>query len=202
MKRAGTAVILGVVLVVGACGGGDDDDDGAATADDATVAVADTEEAANAASDNEASVTTVGDGGNAGDAGAAGAADCSVLTPDDVAKYVVYTQVLSQVNDQAQVQVLRDRSFTDYTPEAFAAILVKLHTVLDGHSSDIFGDPQESLDFYEQANEIVGHMIAAPDPVPQDLFDEYTALTGGDPTALIGKQLPINGTLDELCPDL
>jgi hypothetical protein len=190
MKRGLTVVVLGTVLLAGACGGGDDDDDAAASAD-APVTTADADDAASddAATDEASAIDQ-------------GAADCSALTADDAAKYVVYTQVLSQVTDQAQVQVLRDQSFTDYTPEAFAAILVKLHTVLDGHSSDVFGDPQESLDFYDQANEIVGRMIASPDPVPQDLFDEYTALTGGDPTAMISKQLPINATLSELCPDL
>ena len=195
MKRALTAVVLGAVLLAGACGGGDDDDDAAASADaPVTTAGAD-----DVASDDAASNDAATDEASANDQGAA---DCSALTADDAAKYVVYTQVLSQVTDQAQVQVLRDQSFTDYTPEAFAAILVKLHTVLDGHSSDVFGDPQESLDFYDQANEIVGRMIASPDPVPQALFDEYTALTGGDPTAMISKQLPINATLSELCPDL
>jgi hypothetical protein len=195
MKRGLTAVVLGAVFLAGACGGGDDDDDAAASADaPVTTAGAD-----DAASDDAASDDAVS---NEAATNEQGAADCSVLTADDTAKYVVYTQVLSQVNDQEQVQVLRDQSFTDYTPEAFAAILVKLHTVLDGHSSDVFGDPQESLDFYDQANEIVGRMIASPDPVPQDLFDEYTALTGGDPTAMISKQLPINATLSELCPEL
>jgi hypothetical protein len=195
MKRGLTAVVLGAVLLAGACGGGDDDDDAAASADaPVTTAAAD-----DAATDDVASDDADTDEASANDQGAA---DCSALTPDDAAKYVVYTQVLSQVTDQGQVQVLRDQSFTDYTPEAFAAILVKLHTVLDGHSSEVFGDPQESLDFYDQANEIVGRMIASPDPVPQDLFDEYTALTGGDPTAMISKQLPINATLSELCPDL
>ena len=188
------AVVLGAVLVAGACGGGDDDDDAGASADAPVTTAGD-----DAATDDAASDDAATDEASANDQGAA---DCSALTADDAARYAVYTQVLSQVTDQAQVQVLRDQSFTDYTPEAFAAILVKLHTVLDGHSSDVFGDPQESLDFYDQANEIVGRMIASPDPVPQDLFDEYTALTGGDPTAMIGKQLPINGTLDELCPDL
>ena len=195
MKRGLTAVVLGAVLLAGACGGGDDDDDAAASADaPATTAGADDADTADAASNDAAN-----DEASANDQRAA---DCSALTADDAAKYVVYTQVLSQVTDQGQVQVLRDQSFTDYTPEAFAAILVKLHTVLDGHSSEVFGDPQESLDFYDQANEIVGRMIASPDPVPQDLFDEYTALTGGDPTAMISKQLPINATLSELCPDL
>ena len=190
-----TAVVLGAVLLTGACGGGDDDDDAAGSADaPATTAGAD-----DAATEDAASNDAATDEASANDQGAA---DCSALTADDAAKYAVYTQVLSQVTDQGQVQVLRDQSFTDYTPEAFAAILVKLHTVLDGHSSEVFGDPQESLDFYDQANEIVGRMIASPDPVPQDLFDEYTALTGGDPTAMISKQLPINATLSELCPDL
>ena len=195
MKRGLSAVVLGAVLLAGACGGGDDDDDAGASAG----APATTVDEASHPSGTDAPATTTGNGDGSA---AAGAADCSVLTADDAAKYVVYTQVLSQVTDQGQVQVLRDQSFTDYTPEAFAAILVKLHTVLDGHSSDAFGDPQESLDFYDQANEIVGRMIASPDPVPQDLFDEYTALTGGDPTAMISKQLPINATLSELCPDL
>jgi hypothetical protein len=192
MNRRLTAVVLGAVLVAGACGGDDDDNAGASADAPATTAGADAA-SDDAASDDAANDVATND---------QGAADCSVLTPDDVAKYIVYTQVLSQVTDQAQVQVLRDQSFTDYTPQAFAAILVKLHTVLDGHSSDVFGDPQESLDFYDHANEIVGRMIASPDPVPQDLFDEYNALSGGDPTAMISKQLPINGTLDELCPDL
>jgi len=193
MKRGLTAVVLVAVLLTGACGGGDDDDDAAA----ATAQTADEE--VSPPSDTEAPAVTAADTAAGGDAEAA---DCSALTSDEVASYLVYTQVLSQVTDQAQVQTLRDRSFTDYTPAAFAAILVKMHAVLDGHSSDVFGDPKESLDFYDQANDIVGRMIASPDPVPQALFDEYTQLTGGDPTAMISKQLPVNATLDELCPDL
>lgn len=197
MKRGLTAVVLGAVLLTGACGGGDDDDDAAAAATaDGTAQTADD---GSPPSNTDATVTSATDPGDGSDAGAA---DCSALTSDDLAKYLVYTQVLAQVTDQDQVQTLRDQSFTDYTPEAFAAILVKLHAVLDGHSSDIFGDPQESLDFYDQANDIVGRMIASPDPVPQELFDEYTALTGGDASAMISKQLPVNATIDELCPDL
>ena len=77
-----------------------------------------------------------------------------------------------------------------------------LTAVLDGHASDVFGDPEESLDFDGQANDIVGRMIASPEPVPQELFDECTNLTGGDPTAMISKQLAVDATIDELCPDL
>jgi hypothetical protein len=195
MKRGWAAVVLGAVLLAGACGG-DDDDQGASATDTATAAAPDdATEPADEPADDVTPATTAGGAD-------AGTADCSALTPDDLARYVVYTQVLAQVTDQGQVQVLRDQSFTDYTPEAFAALLVKLHAVLDGQSSDTFGDPQESLDFYDQANEIVGRMIASSDPVPQELFDEYNALTGGDPTAMISKQLPINATLSELCPDL
>jgi hypothetical protein len=198
MKRGLTAVVLGAVLLAGACGGDDDDDAGAATAE-ATAQTAGDDAGQPAATDT-ASAADEGDGADAG--GDAAPADCSALTSDELAKYLVYTQVLAQVTDQDQVQTLRDQSFTDYTPEAFAAILVKLHAVLDGHSSDVFGNPEESLDFYDQANDIVGRMIASPDPVPQALFDEYTTLVGGDPTAMISKQLPINATIDELCPNL
>jgi hypothetical protein len=51
---------------------------------------------------------------------------------------------------------------------------VKLHTVLDGHSSDVFGDPQESLDFYDQANDDRRPHDRLTRPGAAGLFDEYT----------------------------
>lgn len=128
-----------------------------------------------------------------------GAVDCSALTKDDLAAYLVDTQLLGQVRDQTSVQALRDHTLGSYDPSAFAAILTKLQ-VLAGHSAAGFGDPADSIAFFTKANDIVGRMVASTGDVPQSLFDEYTAAVG-NASAVISKQLPINAALSEYCPN-
>ena len=131
-------------------------------------------------------------------AAASGSVDCAGLTKEDLAAYLVDTQLMAQVRDQASVQALRDHSLGDYTPEKFAAILAKLQ-VLRGHPAAGFGDPAGSLDYYKQANDLLGQILATTGDVPQGLLDEYRSAVG-DTSAVIAKQLPINAALSEYCP--
>ena len=127
-----------------------------------------------------------------------GGVDCASLSREDLASYLVYTQVLAQVRDQSTVQALRDHSFSDYTPEKFAAILTELE-VLAGHPASGFGDPADSLAYFTRANDILAPLVASSGDVPQASLDEYTAAIGDVGTA-ISKQLPINAAISQYCP--
>ena len=131
-------------------------------------------------------------------AAAEGDVDCGSLSREDLASYLVYTQVLAQVRDQSTVQALRDHSFSDYTPEKFAAILAELQ-VLAGHPAVGFGDPADSLAYFTKANDILAGILAMSGDVPQASLDEYTSAIGDVGTA-ISKQLPINAAISVYCP--
>jgi len=131
-------------------------------------------------------------------AAADGAVDCASLSREDLASYLVYTQLIAQVRDQSTVQALRDHSFSDYTPEKFAAILTELQ-VLAGHPAAGFGDPADSLAYYTKANDLLAAILATSGDVPQAALDEYSAAIG-DVGASISKQLPINAAISQYCP--
>lgn len=131
---------------------------------------------------------------------AAGADGCASLTKDEVARYALYAQVFPQVRTQSVLDSVRNGTLTDYTPESFAATLAKLQ-FLRGRGVPGLGDPGPSLDYYAQVNDALTTLMAQPDPVAQSAFDAYSAVVGSIPESL-GKQLPINAALSELCKNL
>jgi hypothetical protein len=145
-----------------------------------------------------ASVAASAASANAGETAPAsgGSVDCSGITKDDLAKYLVYTQLLAQVKSADTVASLKAKQFSDYTPEAMSAILAKLG-VLAGHPAAGFGDPADSLAYFTKANDALAAMIAADAPTKAQL-DAYTAALGGTATA-IGKQLPVNAAIAQYC---
>jgi hypothetical protein len=129
-----------------------------------------------------------------------GADGCAALSKDEIAKYALYAQLFPQVRSQSIVDSLRAGSITDYTPDAFAATLEKLQ-FLRGRGVPGLGDPGPSLDYYARVNDALKALLAESDPVPQPAFDTYSAVVGSIPESL-GKQLPINAALSELCTEL
>ena len=176
MRRLGLATVLLTALVVSACGAGS-----STTGSSPAPAVS-----TSAASD---APTTGG-----------GADGCSGLTKQEVATYTVYAQVFPQVRSQSVIDSVRSGTITDYTPETFAATLAKLQ-FLRGKGVPGLGDPGPSLDYYAQVNDAMKTLLAQADPVPQSAIDAYTAAVGSIPESL-GKQLPINAALSELCKNL
>ncbi len=128
------------------------------------------------------------------------AVGCGSLTKDDLAKYIVYTQVLAQVRDVPSAKAVKARTFTDYTPAAFATILDHL-SVLGGRPAQGFDDPAASLAYYKNANEILSRIVDTTGDIPQSLIDEYKTAIVNTSTA-IQKQLPINAAVSVHCPNL
>lgn len=178
------------VLAITGCGGSGSDN-----ADDSESAPAAAEPAPEDSDPADPAPTT-----SAPDSEPAGDADCSTLSDDDIAQYLIATQLLAQVSTADQVASIRDQTIGNYVPERFAAVLVKLRALVGGTASDVFGDPDAALDSWEQANTKMAAMLAAADPTPQEMLDDYVAL--GDVATKLGWQLPINAPLSEICPDL
>jgi len=185
MRRTSGIAALSVVvtLALTACGG-------SSASDTLNNAISNASKAASVA----ASAASANAGETAPAAGSS--VDCSGITKDDLAKYLVYTQVLAQVRTADTVAALKAKQFSDYTPEAMSAILAKL-AVLAGHPATGFGDPAESLAYFTKANSLVAAMIAADAPTQAQL-DEYKTALGGT-AAAIGKQLPVNASIAQYC---
>jgi hypothetical protein len=167
--------------MLAACGGG-------AVSDKVNGAISNASKAA--------SIAASAASANAGETPATGGVDCSGLSKEDLAKFLVYTQLLAQVRSADSVATIKGKQFTDYTPEAMSAILTKLG-VLAGHPATGFADPADSLAYFTKANDLVAAMVAADAPT-QAQIDEYTAALGGT-AAAIGKQLPINAAVGQYC---
>ncbi|MGF1595465.1 MAG: hypothetical protein ACFCVK_00800 [Acidimicrobiales bacterium] len=180
--------------VVAACGGGDDEpvlsgaDPAAAASGDGVDTDAD-----GAAEGSEPD-------GAEGSEEAAASADCSALTVDDVGEFSLAAQLLAQVIGPEQVEALGSEAL-DYSPDDTSDLLARMHTVLDGRPAEGFDDPREAIAFYEDLNERLRALLAAPAPVSQELVDEYVAASGGLPDSL-GPQLPIGAALSAHCPEL
>lgn len=176
------ALALVVSFAVSACGG-------SSASDTVNNAIANASRAASAA----ASAASA----NAGETTAAGGSvDCSGITKDDAAKFLVWTQVLAQVTSPDNVAAIKAKQISDYTPEAMTALLGRL-AVLKGHPAAGLADPADSLDFFAKANDLVAAMVAADAPTSAQLA-EYATATGGV-AGVIGKQLPVNAALGQYC---
>jgi hypothetical protein len=186
------AVVTALVLT--ACGGAKD---AASSAIDRAQSAA--SEAGDAASSAAAAVSSAAAAASSAAAGT-GDVDCSALTKDDVAKFVVYTQLLAQAGSADSIDLLRKGGVTDYTPEGMATVLDHMG-VLKGHPGPGQPDPAAAIDYFAQANELVGQMVAASGAPTQAQLDAYTAAIVDVPTAL-KNQLAINLSLGTSCTNL
>ena len=182
------ALGLGVVVTTTACGGS------ASPSQAASSALSRVQSAAAAAS--SAAAAAGGDSSSPAPA-AGGAVDCSAITKDDLAKFLVYTQILAQIRTPDTVAAIKSKSITDYTPESFAAILAKLQ-VLAGHPAAGMGDPGAALDFYAKANDSAKALLDSAS-VTQAQLDAYQAQVGGV-ASILSKQVAINAAIGESCP--
>ena len=182
------AVGLGLVLTTSACGGS------ASPSSVASNAISRAQSVAAAASSAAAAA-----GGDSSSPAAGGTVDCSALTKDDLAKFLVYTQVLAQIRTPDTLAAIKAKSMTDYTPESLAAILDKLQ-VLAGHPAPGMGDPGAAVDFYVEANDSVKAMLDSAS-VTQAQLDAYQAQVGGV-ASILGKQVAINAAIGTNCPKI
>ena len=182
------AVGLGLVLTTSACGGS------ASPSSVASNAISRAQSVAAAASSAAAAA-----GGDSSSPAAGGTVDCSALTKDDLAKFLVYTQVLAQIRTPDTLAAIKAKSMTDYTPESLAAILDKLQ-VLAGHPAPGMGDPGAAVDFYVEANDSVKAMLDSA-TVTQAQLDAYQAQVGGV-ASILGKQVAINAAIGTNCPKI
>lgn len=186
MRGPGLVVgaVVGLGLTLTACGGSSPSDTAQSLIARASSAASVAESAASANA-GESSAPAVG-----------GDLDCSGITKDVTAKFIVFTQVLAGAGSKDAVDGLRSGQLTSYTPDGMDEVLAKLE-VLRGHPATGFGDPGASIDYFTQVNKLMRAMIEA-DSVSQAQIDAYTAATGS-PAQVIGKQLPINAALSQYC---
>jgi hypothetical protein len=183
------ALGLGVIVSTTACGGS------ASPSQAASSVLSRAQSAAAAAS----SAAAAAGGDSSSPAAAGGAVDCSAITKDDLAKFLVYTQILAQISTPDTVAAIKSKSITDYTPESFAAILAKLQ-VLAGHPAPGMGDPAAALEFYGKANDSAKALLDSAS-VTQAQLDAYQAQVGGV-ASILGKQVAINAAIGENCPKI
>ena len=139
-----------------------------------------------------ASVSSPSDTTSSGPTAAAStSAGCAALTKEDLASYLVYTQLLAQVTDAASVEALKSGAPGDYTPAKLDAILGKMANVSD--------DAATAATFFQQANAALGKMIEA-GPTAESL-KAYQAMTGGVP-GVLQQQLQLNQAIGTACPKL
>jgi hypothetical protein len=143
---------------------------------------------ASQASDTSAPLT----GDSSSGASPAGA-DCSALTRTDLAKFIVYTQLLAQVRDKNGVAAMAAGGMADYTPQKFDQIVQKL--------SFLSSDPQAgpALAALQKANDTV-KTLAAGSPTQAD-FAKYQADTGGV-AGVLKDQVAVTVGLSKLCPSI
>jgi hypothetical protein len=122
---------------------------------------------------------------------AGGGADCSSISKEDVADFIVGTQLLAQVRDKAGLEGITSGTIGRYTPEAYGAILAKM--------SFLTGAAADGLATLVAANEAV-KKLASGSPTQAD-FDAYQQQTGGV-TGLIKAQVAVNIGLAQACPSL
>jgi hypothetical protein len=122
---------------------------------------------------------------------ASGSGDCSALTKDDMAKYLVYTQIVAQVRDASMIDTIKSGTLTDYTPDKLDAILAKM--------SFLQGDGAAAVQFFQKADASVATMISGT-PTAAD-FAAYQTQTGGI-AGVLKQQLAINLAVGTACPNL
>ena len=122
---------------------------------------------------------------------AGGSGDCSALTKQDLATFIVGSQVLAQVRDKDTLSAASSGVMGSYTPDTFGTLLAKL--------SFLTGDAAEGLAKITAANDAV-KKLASGSPTQADL-DAYQQQTGGV-AGVLKAQLAVNLGLAKACPSL
>ncbi len=190
IRRLSRPVTVGLLaaLALAACGSSGTKADSAASSTTA------------ASSATSGSATSTASGSATSTASGGGAAGCAALTKEDLADFLVDTQLLAQINSPESIATLKEGTIGRYTPDAFAQILTKLHGAVDGHGAPGLGDPKEALTFYEQLNAAVRQMYAA-NPVTEAMITAYQTQSGGV-QGVLSKQIPINAAVGTTCKGL
>jgi hypothetical protein len=128
---------------------------------------------------------------DSGSTPASGSGDCSALTKDDMAKYIVYTQIVAQVRDAGMIDTIKSGTLTDYTPDKLDAILAKM--------SFLQGDGATAVQFFQKADASIAAMLSGT-PTAAD-FAAYQKQTGGI-AGVLKQQLAINLAIGTTCPNL
>jgi len=127
----------------------------------------------------------------------AGAVDCSSLTSDDAATFIMYGQLLGQIRSVSDLQAM---SVTGYTPEAMGAVLTKLDG-LEGVQGEATGTPDEALAAFHTANDTFAAIIAKGDAATDADFAPIAELWPSNDD-WITDQAAISGAIKAACPDL
>ena len=121
----------------------------------------------------------------------AGTGSCAALTKQDLAAFIVGTQLLAQVRDKATLEGITSGTVGSYSPDQLAAILAKM--------SFLTGDAADGLAAITSANDAVKG-LAAGSP-SQAALDAYQQKIGGV-AGLLKAQLAVNLGLVRACPNL
>jgi len=127
----------------------------------------------------------------------AGAVDCSSLTSEDAATFIMYGQLLGQIRSVSDLQSM---AITGYTPEAMGAVLDKLEG-LKGVEGEATGTPDEALVAFRTANDTFAAIIAKGAGATDADFAPVTELWPSN-DAWITDQAAISGAINAACPDL
>ena len=126
-----------------------------------------------------------------GSSPASGSGDCTGLTKDDLAKYLVYSQVVAQVRDANGLEAIKAGTIADYSPEKLDAILAKM--------SFLTGDGAAAVQFFQKADATIATLMSGT-PTAAD-FQAYQQQVGGI-GGVLKQQLVINQAVGTACPNL
>jgi hypothetical protein len=126
-----------------------------------------------------------------GDGPSPSAGDCAGLTKNDMAKYLVYTQIVAQVRDANSLEGIKAGTIADYSPEKLDAILAKM--------SFLTGDPASAVLFFQKADASIAALMSGT-PTAAD-FQAYQTQIGGI-SGVIRQQLVLNQAIGTSCKNL
>jgi hypothetical protein len=113
--------------------------------------------------------STPGDASSTPSTGPSGGAGCEALTKDDLAAFIVGSQLLAQVRDKQTLDSMISSGVGGYSPESFGAILAKM--------SFLTGDAGDGVAKLTQANDAV-KALAAGSGAQADFY-AYQKQSGG-----------------------
>jgi hypothetical protein len=132
-----------------------------------------------------------------GDPVASGDLDCGTITGEQVAKFVIWSQLFAQVRT---VDGLQTMATLGYTSTDMAALLDQLDH-LKGVEGEVYGTPDDALVLFRTANDTFGAIIAKGDAATDADFAPLDDLAP-DATAWINAQASISTALNAACPDI
>lgn len=120
-----------------------------------------------------------------------GGSGCDAITKDDLAAFIVGTQLLAQIRDKETLDSITGGGIGKYSPEEFGAVLAKM--------SFLTGDAADGLATISAANDTVKKLAAG--GATQADFDAYQKQIGGV-GGILKAQLAVNLGLAKSCPSL